>query len=1455
VVKDTEPEPPPGENSDGFISSSVYLTSCMAVSAPNLLRIPQFKQRPPGTHFLGANNLTLPGHLLTIDTEPYEILLDTGAAVSLISEYVYSRLPNRPKPKKGIQTNILTVTGTAEMGQYVTMPIYFKTDQGPIELSLDLYIIQGMNIPVIIGTDYQDQYLISINRSADGTTVTFGNSGRTISAKSSIYSTEDIQKYAALANPSKPTLNNQSSKNPKDSLVRAATEIKIPPHTAKLIPIKINWPNKISELFVQAIQTFTDSGENAYLMEAIITKDSPQLVMVNRSMQVLIIDEDEVIGESKDPYFFLDKDVLQAAQAPIFALKILFEELQKPVTPIYEPEAITTGPNVAELPPEAVPREELLNTIHINPDLTSKQKETITNLVLKHEDAFGLDDKLGNPDFLAEIKIKPDAQPVSSRPYHANPINRKAIDDHLERWTKQGLIEPSRSPWASPVIVVWRNGKPRVCIDFREVNKRTIPDEYPLPRQTDILQALQGSQWLSTMDALGGFHNIPVKNEDKEKLAFKTHQGLFQFRRMPLGITNGPAIFQRIMNEVLTEILWLFVLVYIDDIVVYSHTFDEHIVHLDRVLAIIKAAKINLSPKKCFFGYQSLLLLGQKVSRLGMSTHREKVDAIDRLLPPTNIKTLQTFLGMIVYFHLYIPFYAWLISPLFKLLRKDKKWEWTEEHQNAFEVAKQVLKSSPVLAYGMPGLGYRLYTDASIVGLSGILQQVQPIAIRDLKHTRIYEKLKSAYDAKDPPPVLYRPTAEGMEPIRQHQPWNSNFDDTIVMIERVIAYWSRTLRSAEQNYSVTELEALALDQSLRKFQPYLEGENVVVITDHSALTWSKTFENANRRLMLWGLLYKAYPKIHILHRAGRVNSNVDPLSRLETRIPNFTDVNRDPGIAIDLQKDQKLQKFEKFKEITYAGTTVAAAEVTTLRISADLIQRYLEGYKSDSFCRKKVEDLKSTINWRIPKSFYLNDEGLLYFIDATGHSRLIVPKTVRNEVLQNHDHLDELAHFGAEKTYLKLSRNYYWPNMLKDIKNYVASCDICQKSKPKTHAPYGYLIPIPIPANPWEKIAMDFIPDLPLTKKGNNCVYTITDTLTKELVAEPTVTTLNEKQTAEIFRKEIINKKGVPLDVISDRDPRWRESFWKEVSSTWGASRALTTAHHPQADGATEVMNRVIEIGLRSFCNENLDNWDELLPEFVATYNSTPHLGTGYTPFYLNHGREMRQVADILNPQLPDNPIIVEKEGTKIYLEALQAARAQASDAIVRAKEDFTTYYNKHHLDVEFEIGDKVLINPRSIKLSGEWQGPGNKLLQRYEGPFEIIDKYSPITYKIRIPADWNIHNVLNISHLEKYRESPEEFRIRPTRPIRSRKPTSKEEWEVIRIINEKYIKKQGQQRRALHYQAEWKYPDGSVQITNEWIDAKDFRNAPEVVQAWKNQRNKKEFAQPPGTEATVGAV
>lgn len=226
-----------------------------------------------------------------------------------------------------------------------------------------------------------------------------------------------------------------------------------------------------------------------------------------------------------------------------------------------------------------------------------------------------------------------------------------------------------------------------------------IPDKFPIPRQSEILASLSGAQVLSSLDALSGFTQLEMAEEDVEKTAFRMHRGLFQFRRLPFGLCNGPSIFQWIMQNILSPYLWIFCLVYIDDIAVYSKSYEDHIVHLDKVLGAIECSGITLSPTKCHLFYDSILLLGHKVSQLGLSTHLEKVCAITELHRPSKVSELQTFLGMIVYFSAFIPFYADICSPLFGLLKKGRNWEWQEEHKHTFSEVREALQKAPVLGH------------------------------------------------------------------------------------------------------------------------------------------------------------------------------------------------------------------------------------------------------------------------------------------------------------------------------------------------------------------------------------------------------------------------------------------------------------------------------------------------------------------------------------------------------------------------------------------------------------------------------------------------------------------------------------------------------------------------------------------------------------------------------------
>ena len=300
-------------------------------------------------------------------------------------------------------------------------------------------------------------------------------------------------------------------------------------------------------------------------------------------------------------------------------------------------------------------------------------------MLKQHQRAFGFDGRLGHHPSKVHIRTADGQVPIAVPMYGASPAKRAVMDEQLDKWFKQDVIEPSKSPWSAPVVIAYCNGKPLFCVNYCKLNAVTTPDEFPIPRQLEILSSLSGAQILSSLDALSGFTQLEMHEDDIEKTAFRTHRGLFQFKRMPFGLRNGPSIFQWVMQGILAPYLWIFCLVYIDDIVIYSKNYEDHIDHLDKVLEAIELSGIMLSPVKCHLFYSSILLLGHKVSRLGLSTHTEKVPAILELQSPSKLSQLQTFLGMAVYFLAFIPYYSDRCYPLFQLLRKGAKWSWTAE--------------------------------------------------------------------------------------------------------------------------------------------------------------------------------------------------------------------------------------------------------------------------------------------------------------------------------------------------------------------------------------------------------------------------------------------------------------------------------------------------------------------------------------------------------------------------------------------------------------------------------------------------------------------------------------------------------------------------------------------------------------------------------------------------------
>ncbi len=1443
-------------------------------------------------------------------------------------------LPDAPRPRAGQKVKLIQVTGNATINGYVPLDIFFDTTDGPVKMSVEAYVVKGMSTPFILGNDFATSYSISLLRQGGETRVQLGDSGRFIQAQDTMSPDgprdEGGHAFQVQVRQSRLSAGDRSEarrlraqhsrrREPRDTRVKAAITCTLAAGTSRKIPVTLRFPSDSDCAYVERLlEAPTGDGTFFGAPDSLLSREDPFLHVSNLTDRPVTIRQYQVLGHSRHPRAWLDKvgSYSDEQQKNIIAHASLIRQLAQEadsrhgatvradpvelkaaqrVSGIDDPQAeppLEGGPKTSEAPPEDVPGDALLSTVDISSELDETQRRRLATVVLRNSTAFSINGKLGSVQSECSIPLRPGAKEVSLPPFPSSPAKREVMDKQMDAWIELGVIEPSISPWGAPGFIVYRNGKPRMVIDYRKLNDLTIPDEFPLPRQEDIMAALSGAQWLSTMDALAGFTQVLIREEDRPKTAFRTHRGLYQFRRMPFGLRNGPSIFQRIMQTVLAPYLWVFSLVYIDDIVVYSRTFDEHVSHLDAVLKAVATAGITLSPGKCHLGYHSLMLLGQKVSRLGLSTNKDIVDAISELAPPKNVNELYTFLGMMVYFSSYIPFYAWIAAPLFALLKKGHDWRWESVHQEAFELCKQVLVQAPVRAHPTPGKPYRVYSDACDYGLAAILQQVQPIKIRDLRGTKVYERLLKAHQQGEPVPRLVTQLGKDIDDVPNPGPWAVDFEDTEVHIERVVAYWSRILKTAERNYSPTEREALALREGLIKFQPLIEGERILAVTDHAALTWSRTYQNVNRRLQTWGTTFAAYPELTIVHRAGRVHSNVDPISRLRRRVPlQDGPAHVDQGektLTIGEQANDPLRNTldelgPRFEErlLKVAGQharnlvdekqggvlevrqtldtdasisfAYAAAGTSALMVglSDEERQVWIDGYSADDHYREvgailRAEDPEDRATSRYPHYHLGQNVGLIYFEDWNGASRLCVPESLRLEVMKEaHDTITEGAHSGYHRTYNRVASTYYWPRMSRDIKKYVSTCDICQKAKPRRHAPVGLLQPIAIPSRPFEVVTMDFIPELPKSSGFDNCLV-IVDKLTKYGMFIPTTTKITAEGTAQMFFHHVVAHYGLPRQVITDRDPRWSAEFWEQLCKHMGMRRALTTSHHPQADGQSEILNQTLEISLRAYVSAARDDWSSHLDALMLSYNSTPHTATGFAPAYLLRGYMPTTASTILHEPAPIKRPPPRRaagggrSGTTEQLSGQQLAdemaeqfaadRHKAQQALALGQSYQKKAYNQGRIQYEFQEGDLVLINPHSLELLRKQKGRGRKLLMKYDGPFEVMKKVSPVAYRLRFPVSYGIHPVLNIAHLERYQPSPPEYGERPKKRLNRADFEENPEMEVEKIIDERWVSG-NKGRRIKQYRIRYV---GLGADEDDWKTKQGLRNAPDILADWE---------------------
>lgn len=480
---------------------------------------------------------------------------------------------------------------------------------------------------------------------------------------------------------------------------------------------------------------------------------------------------------------------------------------------------------------------EILEASSIGNEVQGEEREMLTSLIEEYSDCFALTIKEIGCTTKAKLEIELDKnEVVTYRPYRLSYSERQVVQKKINELKEAGIVEDSFSPFASPILLVRKkNGEERLCVDYRALNKNMKKDKFPLPLIDDQLERLQGKKYFSLLDLKSGYYQVPLSEEAKPKTAFVTPDGHYQFTRMPFGVANGPAVFQRLVNSILGPLKYTIVLAYLDDLLVLSTTIGEGIENLRMVFEILRQANLTLNPKKCYFFMEEIEYLGYEVSGTGIKPNRCKIDCIHEFPRPENVHQVRQFIGLTSYFRRFIGQYAIKAQPLTSLLKQETTWEWTSREQQAFDELKHCLTRKPVLAIFRNDLPTEVHTDASQIGLGGVLLQTQE-------------------DGKLHP----------------------------------IAYASRQTTREEAKYHSTELETLAIIWTVERFRHYLIGIHFRIVTDCNSVRSTFAKKDLIPRIGRWWIRIQDYT-FDIEHRPGTSMQHVDALSRNPFEAPTETD--------------------------------------------------------------------------------------------------------------------------------------------------------------------------------------------------------------------------------------------------------------------------------------------------------------------------------------------------------------------------------------------------------------------------------------------------------------------------------------------------------------------------------------------------------------------------------------
>lgn len=1024
---------------------------------------------------------------------------------------------------------------------------------------------------------------------------------------------------------------------------------------------------------------------------------------------------------------------------------------------------------------------ELIKTEHLSGELNWE----IKNILQDFNEIFFLDGDELTYTNLTKHDIETTTEiPINKRQYRFPESTKKQINEQIVEMLKLGIIRPSKSPWNAPVLCIPKKdldveGKKRyrIVVDFRALNTITKRVIFPIPLINEILDNIGEAQYFSTIDLKSGFYQIPINPKDAAKTAFSTPTGHYEFERMPMGLSNSPATFQKFTFSLIYSIQPVNAFVYLDDIIVFGKTIEEHNESLYKVFKALYDNNLKVEPAKCKILHKEVKYLGHIISKDGIRPTSENIEAIKNMKRPQTIRNVRSFLGTVNFYGKFIPNIADKRKPLNELLKKNVKFIWSAECETAFEELKNYLISEPVLVRPNFDDKFVLTTDASDYAIGAVLTNEKsndhPIAYAsraligaERKYFTIEKELLAIVWAVDYfKHYIYN---QNFIVYTDHRPlvalWHlKETSPTLTKLrlkiqgigceirykqgkENIVADFLSRLNTEEdptENEQSTAVVAITTRQQAKK-DAQIDSNNQILKLATSPISDQNNFmdglqnisthsndddedSNANNQVDI--LSFKDFKDTEINFNVVKFSKIIIPFEQAEATFLILNSVTAHKELSKYIDLPHGIKDYTKDNIFSFPSDKIWGVILNGTYRSIIKIQEFFKDLmKSFDNCPDFAKDASviQIISHRIFKSeqeinllrFFATKNSKTFTLFATNKDRIFVKPEDRDQVLKDFHDAPLGGHVGGKRMLKRISPLFTWENMKRDVLNYVKQCDSCQKNKiwPANKMPMKITS---TSYEPFDKIYMDVVM-LPVSTNGYNCGLVIQDDLSRFLIVAP-MENQESATVARTFVEQFICKFGAPKEVVSDRGTNFVSKLMQHVCKILHIKKIVTSAYHPQAN-LVERSNRELKIYLRNFIGKNPQCWDELIPYFMFEYNSTENSSTGYSPHELLYGRKPTIPSSIYKINDVDLNYDDYVRSMKIVF---KDAHETARENLILSKEKRKEIYDKKTNDWVPMWGDRVLVQMVQT-------GIGQKLQQKWRGPYEIVKFNSDQTTTIK---------------------------------------------------------------------------------------------------------------------------